>query len=128
MTNPKSRIVQRLFTNGTSVLLGGDHVITVLSTGERIPAYPNSDSAAMAETLGYGDDVAAMTRHHDPLHTYLANLVHGGESHALRHVAGAQENGPLVWLEEQAVLALQAYAMATNPAFLENSVGGGPKQ
>jgi hypothetical protein len=68
-----------------------------------------NDKATTARRLGYGDDIAAMDRDHDPLHRAVCAWL-GVPSHSLRVAAGEQltpEEQRLAWIEESAVLELQ---------------------
>ena len=65
-----------------------------------------------AERLGYGSDVAATNRDHDPLHAALCRWL-GVESHALRVARGENLTFGEHYtanLEEDAVLAVQRFA------------------
>lgn len=98
-----------------------DWAETTLPDGRQVSARPNDESPAMAERLGYGADVAAMTRHHDPLHARLCEWMGLPTSYSLSAALG-DDVGDLAWLEEAAVLALQAFALRAAPAWLEPGV------
>lgn len=98
--------------NGTLIEIGDGWVVITLPTGEQVHAHPNEDSARMAAALGYGDDVAAMTLDHDPLHARLTDWLGLAASPTLRRAAGLEPDGELVGLEEAAVLAVQRFRRA----------------
>lgn len=99
------------FSNGTHVEIGPSWVVTTLSTGETIHAHPQdtADQRETAQRLGYGDDVAALTRDHDPLHAWLCAALGLSTSYALSQAAGLPADPVLAGLEEKAVLAVQAF-------------------
>lgn len=66
----------------------------------------------MARLLGYGTDVAALTRDHDLLHSLVADWLGQPHSYALALAAGLDACPQLAALEEDAVLALQRYIAA----------------
>lgn len=100
-----------------TILISDARVVTVLPDGRRVHAVPerNAEQAETANRLGYGDDVDAMTRDHDPLHSLLANWLGLDSSYSLRHAAGslADDEMHLAALEEDAVLAIQRLIQAT---------------
>jgi hypothetical protein len=98
--------------NGTEIIVGPDWCLTRLPCGREVHAHPNAESPAMAERLGYGQDVAAMTRHHDALHSMLCCMLGMTASHSLMLVAGCESDATLAALEEDAVLAVQRFARA----------------
>jgi hypothetical protein len=72
-----------------------------------------SDFAAQqqetARRLGYGEDVAAMNLHHDPLHGALCHFL-GVPSYALKQARGeplSEREQALADMEEEAVMASQ---------------------
>ena len=70
--------------------------------------------ADTAQRLGYGDDVEAMNRDHDPLHRALCAWL-GVPSLAMRMAAGldlTEAEAALAALEEDAVLAVQRFKRA----------------
>jgi hypothetical protein len=79
-----------------------------------VPAEPEDTDAyrARAIALGYGSDTAAMSRDHELGHHLLAHWLGLPHSPTLYAVAGGNLDHPLWRLEEGAVLALQAFAMA----------------
>ena len=79
-----------------------------------VPAEPEDTDAyrARAIALGYGSDTAAMSRDHELGHHLLAHWLGLPHSPTLHAIAGGNLNHPLWRLEEGAVLALQAFAMA----------------
>ena len=88
--------------SGYRIRLGPDWAIVQLPNGRIVRARPNADSAASAEALGFGDDVAQLTRTHDPIHAILCNLF-DVPSHSLMMAAGC---------EHDAVLRVQKWARA----------------
>lgn len=103
------------FSNGTRVVVGSQWAVTTLPTGAEIQAHPQGsvEQAATAERLGYGDDVAAMTRDHDPLHVWLCDALGLPTSFALSEAAGQPIDAAVAALEERAVLAVQAFMRAS---------------
>jgi hypothetical protein len=89
----------------------GTYTETVFADGTKCPAMPDGSEAqsATAHRLGYGDDVAAMCREHEILHTLLALARGKPYSPVLWDVAhGAPDPAPDWHYEEEAdVLALQ---------------------
>lgn len=98
--------------NGTRILVGDGWAVTTLPNGREVHAHPNADSPRMARELGYGDDVAAMTREHDPLHAWLTDQLGMPHSVSLMGAAGCEVDAELATLEEEAVLAVQRFARA----------------
>jgi len=88
---------------------------TVYHDGSRVCAAPelNETYFAKAERYGYGRDVAALSREHEILHTFLAEKLGYGSSPTLWAVAHNHEGGVApVWEmeeEETMVLAFQVY-------------------
>lgn len=105
-------MILRVRHGGTEVRIGPAGVVTRLPSGDVIRARPNAESAAMADRLGYGADVKALTSDHDPLHVWLANVCGLPSSAALSAVAAHRSGDRLAALEEAAVLAVQAYCRA----------------
>lgn len=95
----------------TSVVIGPSWVVTILPSGKEVHAHPTADQLPIAESLGYGTDLPAMTQDHDPLHTYLCGWLGLGPSFSLRQTAGELPEGlqSLAWLEEEAVMAIQKF-------------------
>ncbi len=98
-----------ILANGTRFTVGADWVRTVLPTGAEVHACPEKDSARMARLLGYGTDIAAMTRDHDPLHSMLTDWLGMPWSYSLMQASGADVCPQLASLEETAVLAVQEF-------------------
>lgn len=76
-----------------------------------IPLPDNPTKATTAEWMGYGDDIAALDAHHDPLHVEMAAWL-GLPSLSLKEASGEALSGPervLAGLEEDAVLMVQRY-------------------
>lgn len=94
---------------GTTQTVGPNWVVTRLPGGAEIHAHPDGtpEQAATARELGYGADVAAMTREHDVMHAALADWLRFPASFALRQAAGQDVPADVAAAEEAAVLALQ---------------------
>lgn len=93
-------------------MVGPYWLITTLPDGQQVPASPRSDSGPIARRLGYGEDVAALTRDHDLLHSLLADWLGQPYSHSLAQAAGLPADSAVAALEEDVVLALQRYINA----------------
>jgi hypothetical protein len=95
-------------SNGTLIVQGADFCVTTLPNGDEVHAHPNDESLVMARKLGYGDDVAALTRDHDALHSRLMDWLGAPYSYSLMRAAGYEKTdwGTAI-LEEKAVLAVQ---------------------
>lgn len=95
--------------------LMGKHAVTIFEDGTRVHAAPhhNDEQRQTARRLGYGDDLAAMCREHEVLHTWLCERFGMPYSHTLWAVAHDQGPGCLPIHhqhgEEALVLAFQAY-------------------
>jgi len=100
---------------GSSVIdfFDGDLTVTTLADGKRIPACPQEgdEYRRRARDLGYGDDIAAMSRDHEVAHTLIAVIIGLPESPTLRGVADGKF-WPHWRSEEAAVLGLQQFARA----------------
>jgi hypothetical protein len=83
-----------------------------LPDGSQVHAVPRSDQVEIARDLGYGDDVNALTRDHDPLHALLADLLGLNASRSLQGAAGVMAYDGTPEFEECAVMALQRYVRA----------------
>jgi hypothetical protein len=105
-------------SNGTRIDTGPDWACVTLPNGREIHARPNDESAGMASRLGYGRDVAAMTREHDPLHARLTDMLGLPYSVSLMTAAGCLPESELAGLEEDAVLAVQIFLQAARRAGL----------
>ncbi len=98
---------------GCTILVwnGGAYTETVFEDGTRCPALPHGSEyqARTARELGYGDDVDAMCREHEIMHTLLAVARGRPYSPVLWDVAhGPPDPAPAWHYEEEAdVLALQ---------------------
>lgn len=101
-----------ILRNGTAIFVGPTFAVVTLPGGEEVHAHPNHKSADMALRLGYGTDVAAMTRDHDPLHARLTDWLGLRSSLALEAAAGLRPNDDLAAMEEEAVLAVQRFRRA----------------
>ena len=93
----------------------GDYTETVYHDGAKVTAQPedSDDYRAKALRYGYGENTAALSREHEILHTFLAERLRDGCSHALWAVAHEQKGyvAP-IWEQEQeevVVLAFQIY-------------------
>jgi len=93
----------------------GDHTETIYPDGTSVAAHPedSDEYREKARRYGYGTDVSALSREHEILHTFLAEKLRDGCSHALWAVAHGQSGyvAPL-WeqeMEETLVLAFQIY-------------------
>ena len=88
---------------------------TAYHDGTRVAAVPEFDDRyrSLAAEMGYGGDVAALSREHEILHTWLAEALGYGSSPTLWAVAhGQQGQVAQVWEqeeEEEWVLAFQTY-------------------
>lgn len=91
-----------------------DSTRTLLPSGAGVVAAPQDADAyrATAARLGYGPDTLRMMRDHEALHSALAHLLGLPESPTLRRVADGAGDTELTGLEEQAVLAIAAFANA----------------
>jgi hypothetical protein len=102
-----------LCSNGTRVRIGPYWTRVILPDGTEIYGEPQRDDgqARTALELGYGEDVEAMCRDHDPLHAVLADFLGLPRSYSLADAAGIlpPEDKWLADLEEAAVLAIQAF-------------------
>lgn len=96
-----------ILSNGTKVRTDADWCLTILPGGIEVHAHPGAESAEMAERLGYGDDVSAMTREHDALHATLTDFLGMPHSFSLMQAAGEDVDATIAALEEAAVLAVQ---------------------
>ncbi len=91
-------------------LWGPDHTETVIC-GLSVPASPNGDpaQAALAQELGYGNDIALLCRDHEIAHTLVSHVLLDSPSPVLCSVAFGKDH-PESWYEEGAALALQRWA------------------
>lgn len=91
-----------------------DAVVTILPDGQQIfaMAQDTDEYRATAERLGYGEDTCRMSRDHELTHSALAALLGLPESPTLGRVARGEGDSTLTGLEENAVLAIQAFANA----------------
>jgi len=99
------------FSNGTRVVIGPSWAVTTLPSGRELHAHPDGSEAqaGTARKLGYGDDVAALTREHDLIHSALCDWLGLPASYALSEAAGEPSDPTLAELEERAVMAVQAF-------------------
>jgi hypothetical protein len=86
----------------------------VLPGGQEVFAIPKPDQLLQARALGYGDDIDAMCRDHDPLHALLADWLGVPQSYGIMAAAGLlkPEDHDLAAYEEAAVLAIQQFMRA----------------
>lgn len=107
--------------NGTRIEVGLAQVETTLPSGAIVPAVGRPDQLETARELGYGYDIDALTRDHDPLHSLLAHWLGLPASFSLRQAAGELDTAEfgLAALEEQAVLAIHAFARAAGVVIAE---------
>jgi len=95
-------------TNGSVIVTGPDFCVTTLPNGAEVHAHISEDTARMAQELGYGDDVAALTREHDALHSKLMDWLGQPYSYSLMRAAGYENiDWGIAVQEELAVLAIQ---------------------
>lgn len=101
--------------NGTVIEIGNAFTRIILNSGRVVTGAPqqNEEQRATARELGYGEDTALMVEEHDPMHALLCDWL-GLESLTLKDVAGElpAERKALVWLEEDAVLAVTKFMRA----------------
>lgn len=94
---------------------------TVYHDGTRVTAVAEDSEQyrEKAKRYGYGEDVAALSREHEILHTFLAERLWGIGSPALWAVAhGQQGEVAPIWAQEEEeaqVLAFQAYLNGAPP-------------
>lgn len=74
------------------------------------------NQARTARRLGYGEDVEAMNRDHDPLHRALCEWL-GLPSYSLSASAGHPVDPDLARYEEAAVLAVQRFLQMAGGTF-----------
>lgn len=106
--------VRMLNIDTTLVCLHDDGLTTTtLPNGYSVDARAQDDPTyrARAESLGYGEDTARMSREHGLGHVLLAHWLGLPASPTMQGVASG-EHWPLWQTEEAAVLALQAFANA----------------
>ncbi|GEM_PF-1938985 len=103
------------------VHLSPGYTETIFHDGTRVTAVPeNSDTyREKARRYGYGEDIAALSREHEVLHTLLAERLRDTGSPALWAVAhGQQEQVAPLWEQEEEealVLAFQSYLNGAPP-------------
>lgn len=100
------------FPNGTVCIIERAQVQTFIPGCRPIVAVPNGqpDQVRAALEHGYGRDLEALTRDHDPMHAWLADKLGLPYSPALYSVATGVPNDPtLAAAEESAVLGLQRF-------------------
>lgn len=83
---------------------------TMYADGTCVPAVPQetAEYRQTAEQLGYGGDVAALSREHEVCHTLLSQWIGLSQSPTLWDVAhGTVTRWHIYWAEEDAVLNFQ---------------------
>lgn len=105
-------MITQTLRNGTRIVIGPSWTVVTLPDGREVHAHPNPDSPRMALALGFGGDVAALTRDHDPTHARLTDWLGLPYSLSLMAAAGGRAIDELTGLEEEAVLAVQRYRRA----------------
>jgi hypothetical protein len=102
--------------NGTLIEIRPASTRITLPTGETVigEAQHTAEQRHTARRLGYGDDVLAMVRDHDPLHSLLAAWLGLPASYGIMAAAGLlkPEDADLAAYEEAAVLAVQRFMRA----------------
>lgn len=100
----------------------GRYTETVFHDGTIVRALPDEteEYRAKARLYGYDEDCAALSREHEFLHSFLAERLRGGASHALWAVAHGQQSGQVspTWEQEQEeaqVLAFQQFLNGSDP-------------
>ena len=116
MTRPDRILV----VGGTVIELWPGYTRTTLPGGGEIHAAPQDNDAyrARAHALGYGDDTARMSRDHELSHTILAALLDLAVSPALQSVVRGTGPSVITGRDEDAALALQAFAVAARADLL----------
>lgn len=109
----QSKNSQRLY-GATQFTFGDGWAKTTFPDGSSVPAFPEPTASyvATAERLGYGTDIARMCVEHELVHNWLCHVLGLPHSPALFGVA---HGGDADWrhaLEEDAVMAVQRFAMA----------------
>jgi hypothetical protein len=91
-----------------------DSLRTILPDGSQVTAAPEDTAAyrERARLMGYGDDTFRMSLDHELAHSLVADLLGLDESPALLRVAHGEGPTAETNLEEDAVLALQRFAVA----------------
>jgi hypothetical protein len=95
--------------NGTVQRIFATWVETEIPGLETLYACPMVEQRETADCLGYGDDVDALTRDHDFLHAWLADVLGLPASYALTAAAGGTVDPAIAEAEEAAVMALQRF-------------------
>lgn len=104
---PADELERCELSNGTKISIGPKWAITRLPNGAEVHAHPREDQADTAMELGYGTDIEAMTRDHDPLHSRLMDFLKAPYSYSLMLAAGCDVDPRIAALEEAAVMAVQ---------------------
>jgi hypothetical protein len=99
-----------VYTNGTVQRIFATWVETSLPDLPTLYACPMLEQAETAAALGYGADVDALTRDHDFLHAWLADVLGLDASASLTLAAGGVADPDIAGAEEAAVMALQRFA------------------
>lgn len=99
--------------NGTKIEIKPNGSCVVLPCGLVVEGQPHDTESycATARELGYGDDILAMCREHDPLHALLCAWLGLPSSYSLRYAAGDLDHADrhLADVEEAAVMAVQRF-------------------
>jgi hypothetical protein len=102
--------------NGTLIEIRPASTRITLPSGETAlgEAQHTESQRRTARQLGYGDDVLAMVRQHDPLHALLADWLGIEASYGIMAAAGLlkPEDHDLAAYEEAAVIAVQRFMRA----------------
>jgi hypothetical protein len=108
--------VRAIAVIGTSVCEIGDNWCrTTMADGSDVVAMAEDTDGyrQTAAACGYGNDTDRMCIDHEVVHSLLAHWLGQPQSHTLTQVAqGDHVGSDLMRAEEQAVLAIQAYANA----------------
>ena len=97
---------------------------TIFPDGASVPAAPTSTDyyCDMAHRLGYGSDLAACSREHEILHTFLAEAQGLPYSDVMWAIAHGTEGEIPLWqreCEEGVVMDFQRYLNGTDPHLLD---------
>jgi hypothetical protein len=95
-----------------SVEIHNGYTVTRFPNGKELHAAhaPQPGQEKTALELGYGDDIEAMNRDHDMLHSMLCYMLGLKCSVTLRNVAMKLPTEDVQFHEEEAVLAVQRFA------------------
>jgi hypothetical protein len=96
--------------NGTVQRIFATWVETDIPGLETLYACPMAEQREAADDLGYDGDVDGLTRDHDFLHAWLADVLGLPASYSLTAAAGGTVDQAVAAAEEAAVMALQRFA------------------